>query len=75
LPFIIDTPLGRLDLDHRDNLVKKFFPDASHQLIILSTDTEIDNKYMNSLKPNIVRTYNLDYKDGKTKIKEGYFWD
>jgi DNA sulfur modification protein DndD len=75
LPFIIDTPLGRLDLEHRENLIQNFFPKASHQLIILSTDTEVDKKYMNQLKPKIIRTYNLDYKDGKTNIKNGYFWD
>jgi len=25
LPFIIDTPLGRLDSDHRESLVMDFF--------------------------------------------------
>jgi len=75
LPFIIDTPLGRLDLDHRDNLIQNFFPEASHQLIILSTDTEVDKRYMNQLKPKIIRTYNLNYQDGKTNIEKGYFWD
>jgi DNA sulfur modification protein DndD len=75
LPFIIDTPLGRLDLDHGENLIQNFFPKASHQLIILSTDTEVDKKYMDQLKPEITRTYNLNYKNGKTNIEEGYFWD
>jgi DNA sulfur modification protein DndD len=74
LPFIIDTPLGRLDLEHRDNLIQNFFPDASHQLIILSTDTEVDKKYMNQLKPTTTRTYNLEYEDGSSKISGGYFW-
>lgn len=42
LPIIIDTPLGRLDSHHRDKLVENYFPTASHQVVILSTDTEID---------------------------------
>src|SRR5690606_36738785 len=42
LPIIIDTPLGRLDSRHRENLVKNYFPTASHQVLILSTDTEVD---------------------------------
>ncbi len=75
LPFIIDTPLGRLDLDHRDNLIQNFFPEASHQLIVLSTDTEVDKKYMSQLKPRIIRTYNLNYQEGKSQVEKGYFWN
>ena len=75
LPFIIDTPLGRLDLDHRKNLVKNFFPKASHQLIILSTDAEVDKNYLNQLDQNIRKTYKLNYDSGKTEITPGYFWN
>jgi hypothetical protein len=41
LPIIIDTPLARLDSDHRKLLAQHYFPVASHQMLILSTDTEI----------------------------------
>ena len=75
LPFIIDTPLGRLDAEHRENLIKSFFPEASHQLIILSTDTEIDEKALNELKPKITKAYNLKYEQGKTEIDKRYFWN
>lgn len=34
-PFIVDTPLARLDSKHRDNLVELFFPHASHQMMII----------------------------------------
>jgi len=74
LPFIIDTPLGRLDRDHRDNLALNFFPSASHQLVILSTDTEIDSEYFETLKPRIAKSFRLDYDHGETQVKEGYFW-
>lgn len=73
IPFIIDTPMGRLDSTHRDNLVQKFFPNVSKQLIILSTDTEIDTNYYNYLKPNISKSYLLNENEGSTKISEGYF--
>jgi DNA sulfur modification protein DndD len=76
LPFIIDTPLGRLDSSHRLNLVENFFPIASHQVIIFSTDTEIDKLYFENLSGHICRSFRLDYdKDqGQTAIKTGYFW-
>lgn len=76
LPIIIDTPLGRLDSHHRDKLVENYFPTASHQVVILSTDTEIDKNYTNLIQDDIARTYEICF-DGKTQsstIKEGYFW-
>jgi DNA sulfur modification protein DndD len=41
LPVIIDTPLARLDRDHRRLLAENYFPHASHQVLMLSTDTEV----------------------------------
>lgn len=77
LPFIIDTPLGRLDSEHRLNLVENFFPFASHQVIIFSTDTEIDREYFENLSEHISHSYKLEYNDelGHTKVREGYFWN
>lgn len=76
LPIIIDTPLGRLDSHHRDKLVENYFPTASHQVVILSTDTEIDKNYINLIQDDIARTYEIRF-DGLTKsskVAEGYFW-
>lgn len=76
LPIIIDTPLGRLDSHHRDKLVENYFPTASHQVVILSTDTEIDRNYTNLIQDDIARTYEICF-DSATKsstLKEGYFW-
>jgi DNA sulfur modification protein DndD len=77
LPLLIDTPLGRLDSDHRSNLVREYFPHASHQALIFSTDTEIDREYFNQLRPHIARAYSLDFDsvDGCSKVRSGYFWD
>lgn len=76
LPVIIDTPLGRLDSDHRNNLVTKYFPHASHQVVILSTDTEIDQAFFQELKPYLAHTYSLEYDSntGSSSVQEGYFW-
>ncbi|MCL4202930.1 MAG: DNA sulfur modification protein DndD [Pirellulaceae bacterium] len=76
LPAIIDTPMARLDNAHRDKLVERYFPHASHQVIVLSTDTEIDRDYFESLQPHIARAYHLTYDDRRklTVAEEGYFW-
>jgi DNA sulfur modification protein DndD len=76
LPFIIDTPLARLDSQHRDNLIQHFFPVASHQVMVFSTNTEVDQQYFNLLRPKISQSYNLDYDEAtqRTVAKEGYFW-
>ncbi len=79
LPIAIDTPLGRLDSSHRNNLVRRYFPTASHQVILLSTDTEIAKKEVQQLREQkaIAREYLLEYNPelNQTQIKEGYFWD
>lgn len=77
LPFIVDTPLGRLDNDHRDNLITHFFPEAAHQVIIFSTDTEIDDSQYQKLEDSISNAYHLEYdeSEGRTIPSEGYFWE
>jgi DNA sulfur modification protein DndD len=78
LPMAIDTPLGRLDSSHRNHLVERYFPTASHQVILLSTDTEIGQKEVTQLRDQkaIAREYLLEYEpaERQTVIKTGYFW-
>lgn len=76
LPMIVDTPLGRLDSQHRSKLIEGYFPTASHQMIVLSTDTEVDESFYADLSPDISRAYQLEYdpKAGATRASEGYFW-
>ena len=77
LPFMIDTPLARLDVEHRGKLVETFFPSASHQVVIFSTDAEIDEKYYAQLKPFISKSYLMKYSSdsGSAKVEEGFFWE
>lgn len=76
LPFIIDTPLARLDSEHRTNIVSNFFPKIGHQVIIFSTNTEIDEEYFDQLVPSISRSYLLKYDQGEegSVASQGYFW-
>jgi DNA sulfur modification protein DndD len=77
LPMIIDTPLARLDSEHRAKLVEGYFPRASHQVILLSTDTEIDEQLLKTLKPSISHSFRLDFDEegGRTDVTPGYFGD
>jgi len=77
LPFIIDTPLGRLDSKHRSKLVNNFFPVIGEQVIILSTDTEVDEQFYNDLNSFVKTAYEIKYKDGNNSstVTEGYFWN
>ena len=61
---------------HRTNLVTNYFPRASHQVIILSTDTEVDEEFYAELSPYISHAYKLNYDPDKssTMPTEGYFW-
>jgi len=74
IPTIIDTPLGRLDSSHRRNLVERYFPQVSHQVILLSTDEEIVGSYYEAIEPYVTTTYLLaPVACGRTEILTGYF--
>lgn len=75
LPMVIDTPLGRLDSFHRNHLIEHYYTKLSDQVIILSTDTEISQEYIDFMKKHSYRQYMLDYDQEKkyTIIRDGYF--
>jgi DNA sulfur modification protein DndD len=77
LPILIDTPLSRLDSTHRDNIIKHYFPNAGQQVIILSTDTEIDKDYYRNLQPYLSGAASLEFEPRQelTTVKQGYFWE
>ena len=72
LPIAIDTPLGRLDSAHRTRLIDHYFSQASHQVLLFSTDEEISGDYLERLQPWIGKKYHLNYSDssGSTTISE-----
>lgn len=75
MPVIIDTPLGRLDSQHRINFVEGYLPFAGKQVIVLSTDEEINGRYLDLVKPYINSTYTLVYDEVQrsTSVVKGYF--
>ena len=75
IPIVIDTPLGRLDGDHRTSIVERYFPDAGHQVVLLSTDTEVHARFSAKLEKWISYRYMLQYepKEKSSKFSIGYF--
>ena len=75
LPVIVDTPLSRLDSNHRAALLTTYFPNASDQTIILSTDSEIAGEYYELIKVNVGDEFTLEYDDEKkcSRVCKGYF--
>jgi DNA sulfur modification protein DndD len=77
IPFIIDTPYARIDEIHRGNITTKFFPSLSNQVIILSTDSEVNSEYYKLLKPFIAKQYTINYSDmdKRTYLENKYFFE
>ncbi len=75
LPTVIDTPLGRLDGPHREKLISNYFPMASAQVLIFSTDEEISSSHYKTLKPFIAKEYKINYNEDteSSGFEVGYF--
>lgn len=65
LPVIIDTPLGRIDRQHQDNLLTRYYPYAAQQAILLPTDSELDDRKYSLLAPHIYREFHLHNPSGE----------
>mgnify|MGYP005789071259 FL=1 len=75
LPFVIDTPLARIDSEHRRNILVNFFSRLPGQVIILSTDEEINNEGLSVLSPKISDVYLIEHQENSTTSvhKGSYF--
>ncbi len=75
-PVMIDTVMGVLDETSRSTLLENYFPELSHQTILLSSDSEIrPSSDLKKIEPFISKTFTLirDKELQKTHIAEGYF--
>ena len=63
MPVVIDTPLARIDRSNQTNLLCNYYPQLSHQVIVLPTDAEIDRAKLEMLRPNIWKEFSLRNHD------------
>lgn len=75
LPFVIDTPLARIDSEHRRNILVHFFSRLPGQVIILSTDEEINHEGLEVLSPKISDIYLIEHQEDSTSsVKKGSYF-
>jgi len=72
-PIFIDTPLGRLDHEHIENILNNYYPDLSSQIILLATNNEVTPRRYNMIAPKISKAYLIVNEDKKSFFKPGYF--
>ena len=71
VPLIVDTPLARIDRQHQDNLLRRYYPQVAEQVIVLPTDSELDREKYALIEPHLYREYRLDNPTGvDTRLEE-----
>lgn len=75
-PVMIDTVMGVLDKTSRITILENYFPQLSHQTILLSSDSEITKESdLAKIEPFLAKTYTLkrDKENQRTEVTIGYF--
>lgn len=57
-PIVMDTPLGRLDEDHKINVMTNL-PDFGEQVLLLVHDGEVSDDLLNPIRSRVVAEYEL----------------
>lgn len=73
LPIFIDTPLGRLDDEHRDNITREYYRTLSEQVVLFSTDSEITSERYIDISNYVSKSYLLVNDGNNTTVRKGYF--
>ncbi|MDX2135197.1 MAG: DNA sulfur modification protein DndD [Saprospiraceae bacterium] len=72
-PVFIDTPLGRLDREHKDSFVDTYYPELAYQVVLFSTDEEVTPRRYDRIAAHVAQKFMLNNTDNITKIVPGYF--
>lgn len=79
VPLVIDTPLARLDIEHREGIFDHW-TSLKQQVILLSQNSEVTPNVIQKLKPYINKTYLISAKALPTggacsEIKENEYFE
>lgn len=75
-PMVVDTPLGRLDIEHRKGVLNHLVQ-REHQVILLSTNTEVVGEYLREVAPHVQKKFLVNFERvgdiGQSTVRPGYF--
>jgi DNA sulfur modification protein DndD len=75
-PMVVDTPLGRLDKEHRKGVLNHLAR-RPHQVLLLSTNTEVVGDYLREIEDSIQKKYIVQFERvgdiGQSVVRPGYF--
>lgn len=75
VPYIVDTPFARIDKEHREKILERFFKKLNGQIIILSTDEEIVGDYQDIISDVVSNTFVLNHTSkGNTEILDDIYF-
>lgn len=66
-PVVVDTPLARLDREHRESLIHNFFAKISHQVLVLSTDEEVEGSAYRAVSRHLNREFSLTFEENERR--------
>lgn len=70
-PIFIDSPLQKFDKRHSKNIIAKFYPSISKQVILFPLlEKELTEKEFSMLIPNISQTFIIENNKGKSTLIE-----
>lgn len=77
-PIVMDTPLARLDSEHRRQVLKYFTEKMGEQVILLSQPDEVRGEYLDAIRSRICVAYTIHHTElgngtGLSKVQDGYF--
>jgi len=68
-PVIFDTLLGRLDKNHQQEVMSRFIASCPDQVIILATDSELENIKKETLSELVNMKYSIDLSKDVNRIE------
>jgi len=70
IPLIFDTLLGRLDKQHQQRVFENFIASCPDQVILLATDSELENILPSTIDSLTNTKYKIDFSSSNNKIVE-----
>ncbi len=72
MPVVIDTPLGRIDRENQDNMLNVYYPHLAQQVIILPTNTEIDQRRFELVRDRVAEQFLIVNENGdNARVERG----